>query len=124
MAEQAVARPFDEGDFDNGGRLDPPERRHVLGADALAPVTSARAVRQIDERTGLRRLLRDRREQLPLHPRREPGTTLRGVPQILALVVADQEEIERRAVGFLAADDELLVLVELHLHPGVGPLAG
>jgi hypothetical protein len=43
MPEQPIARPFDERHVGNDPRLDPAQRRHVLGGDALVrPVLALR----------------------------------------------------------------------------------
>ena len=116
VAEMPVRSPLDEPDLRDQPRLHPAHLAHLLGRDAAAPV-GCLAVRQIDERAGgdVQRL--QRREHFPPQVRSEPGADLAGKSQRLRLVVPDEQRVHARRPGPVPADDELLLPIELELHP-------
>jgi hypothetical protein len=48
---------------------------------------------------------------------------LAGIPELLALVISDDERIDAVIAGSVPTDDKLLLLVEFQLDPRAAPLS-
>src|ERR1041385_395046 len=116
MAQRAVARPFDERHLDHEPRAEPEQGFHVLRRDALAPMAGL-AVGQIDERTSFHFEADHAFHDVAPAARRQSGAYLTRVVELPALVIADEERLERRPARLESADDELLAPVEFHFYP-------
>src|SRR5262245_12834129 len=80
-------------------------------------------VGEIDEWT-LRRVQRLQRvKYFSAHMRRKARADLAGTPELLALVVSDDERIDAVIAGAVPTNDELLLLVEFQLDPRAAPLS-
>jgi hypothetical protein len=63
-------------------------------------------------------------EHLAADVRRKARPYLPGVVQLPALVVADQQRVDTVGARAIAANDKLLLLIELELHPRAAALPG
>src|ERR1041384_2385331 len=122
MPQVAVIRPLDEPDLRNNFRLDPPQLQHPLRRHAAAPMRGL-AVRQIDEGAPRSPQRLQRVEYVPPQMRREPCSHLSGEPQLLPLVVADEQRVYAVRSRAITANHEFLLLIELQLDPGATAFA-
>src|SRR4051812_18796436 len=107
-----VVRPFYEPDLRDDLRLDPHHLGHLLRRDASAPMRSF-AVRQVDKRALPRLQWLERVENFAPKMRREPCSHLPGEAQLLSFVVAHEQRVDAVWSRTIAANHELLLLIEL-----------
>src|SRR5207244_9174676 len=79
---------------------------------------------QIDERTPPGMQSVELSENVGACMRSESSPDLRREDQICAFVISDEQCVERSIARSIAADDELLLFVQLQLHPGAASPAG
>src|SRR5437762_11159175 len=90
VTEAAVTRPLDERNLRDEVRCDPSQLRHLVGSNALAPVTGLR-LRQIDERTGPGGERLQPLEDGGAQVRRKSVANLPGAEQAPAFAVSHQQ---------------------------------
>ena len=122
MTKMPSRRPFDEADLRDGRRPHPLHFRHLFRCDAAAPARRL-GVRQVDERTSVDVEWLQLGGDLAAQARREAGAHLAGEAQLPAVVIADEQRVDSAGTRTIAADDELLLLVEFQLEPGCVAIA-
>ena len=118
-----LARPLQELDLGDEDRFQPPAILHLRRRQARTPSPALR-FREIHERAILELQPAEFLEELLPDGRREAVAGACGVDQTVALVVTDNERVERLRPGRVAADHEFLAAVDPHLLPGARPQAG
>ncbi len=96
-------RPFGKLDCPYQARFEPPTLAHIFGGQAFAP-SALPAFGQIFEGTRL-------------SGRRESVSNSRHIDQLLAFVIADHNRVEVLRCRHIAADDQLLSLIDTHFYP-------
>ena len=119
MPQVVVACPLEELKLADEHRLQPLAFGHFRFRQPLTPSTALR-LGQVCKRalTDLESL--EFLEQLRTRDGCEAVAGSRDVDQLLALVVAKDQRIERLRSTCVAADHELLTAVDAHLHPRAG----
>src|SRR5688572_9948434 len=120
MPQPSFRSPFHEPYLRYQLRLHPLHLPHLVSGHAAAPAGRLR-VRQVDEWTwcGFSALKTSRRRL-----GNEAGPHLAREPQARVVVVADQQRVDAVRPWAVAADHELLLVLQLQLLPGVAPLPG
>src|SRR5438552_2643406 len=123
MAQVIVGRPFPELELTDKMRLEPSAIFHLFGGEPLAPATAS-FLRQIRERAFLPLQSFEFTHEHFSDGWREsiPGTG--NINKVRAVIVAEDQRIERRASDGVAADDEFLAFVYSHFGPGSRPFTG
>src|SRR5260370_33233364 len=116
MAQMIGRRPFGKLDRRDQARFEPPTLAHIFGGQAFAP-PALPAFGQIFERTPSAIESTESPEQRRSGRRRESVSNSRHIDQLLAFVIADHNRVEVLRCRHIAADDQLLSLVNPHLNP-------
>jgi len=115
-----IVRPFHESNLGDQFRHDPLHLFHLFGSHSSTP-TRCSGMRQIDERTrGMQRL--QYLEYLSSEVWSQSSSHLRREAQILPLVISDQQRIHPEIPWSITSDHELLLFLQLQLHPRPTPL--
>ena len=122
VTQAAVTRPFGERDFRDQLRLHPPQRPHLFGGDAFAPMAAFRR-RQVGERAALGGQRLHERSDLGSQVWREARTDFAGAEESgprSSRPAASRKPLRRLET----ADHEFLMLGEADFHPRVAAAAG
>src|SRR6186713_2191602 len=118
-----VVCPLEKLELADEHWLQPPTVRHLRFGESLTPAAASR-LRKIDERAQVDFKRSEALVQAGPQRRSESIARAGHVDEIALLVIPENHGVERPRAERVAADHELLSLVDAHLHPGARSLAG